>query len=210
MPVEAAATPRVTGTWWCSCGKCRQMPTEDESMCCTEWDLLVTEEMGNLNVSRRNRGLADLRNGPTPYVLKLRISEHGPGPCSYGYRNRAQDLIRRPVIETFFYVPKPNWRRRPTPEGVDGQLSASDPRISRVITPDYRLLIMIIYITFTFRQCRLVSYRVVLEWALKGEVLGCGNRVTLPSCVMWAIRAMYPSPTEEYAGFKDGEIEAVF
>ncbi|CAL8254213.1 unnamed protein product [Gadus morhua 'NCC'] len=27
----AEAVPRITGNWWCACGKCRQMPTEHES-----------------------------------------------------------------------------------------------------------------------------------------------------------------------------------
>ena len=35
----AEAVPRITGGW-CACGKCRQMPTEVESRCCTEWDLV--------------------------------------------------------------------------------------------------------------------------------------------------------------------------
>ncbi|CAL8315418.1 unnamed protein product [Boreogadus saida] len=26
----AEAVPRITGNWWCACGKCRQMPTEIE------------------------------------------------------------------------------------------------------------------------------------------------------------------------------------
>ncbi|CAM4708530.1 unnamed protein product [Leuciscus chuanchicus] len=158
----AAAVSRLTGTWWCSCRKCRQMSTEEESLCCTELDLLVTEGMENLNVS---------------------VDETEVSPTCVTDRD-VRDLLRRPVIETFFYVPKHNWKKRPRPEGLNGQLSD--------------------------RQLRLVSYRVVLEWALKGQQLGRGNRVVLPSCVVWAIRDVFPSSTGQYTGFKEGEIEAVF
>ncbi|XP_065134635.1 P2X purinoceptor 7-like [Paramisgurnus dabryanus] len=159
---EAAVVSRLTGTWWCSCRKCKQMPTEEESLCCTEWDLLFTEGMENLNVS----------------VDETEVS------LTCVTDRDVRDLLQRPVIETFFYVPKLNWKKRPRPEGLNGQLSD--------------------------RQLRMVSYRVVLEWALKGQQLGRGNRVVLPSCVVWAVRDAFPSPTEQYTGFKEGEIEAVF
>ncbi len=60
------------------------------------------------------------------------------------------------------------------------------------------------------RQYRLVAYRVILEWALKGERLGRGNRAVLPSCVVWAVRNAFPSPTGEYVGFTPTEIENLF
>lgn len=102
-PAAEAAAPRVTGTWWCSCRKCRQMPTEEESLCCAEWDLLITEGMENLNVSGD-------------------VSPQSVSPTCVTDRD-VRDLLRRPVIETFFHVPKPNWRRRSRPEGLNGQLS---------------------------------------------------------------------------------------
>ncbi|CAL8300473.1 unnamed protein product [Boreogadus saida] len=55
-----------------------------------------------------------------------------------------RQLLNKPVLETFFWVPKINWKKRPTPEGPNGQLSD--------------------------RQYRLVAYRVILEWALKDVV----------------------------------------
>lgn len=60
------------------------------------------------------------------------------------------------------------------------------------------------------RQYRLVAYHVILEWALKGQPLGRGNRIALPSCVVWAVRDAFPSPTGQYAGFKPSEIEDLF
>ena len=35
-PGAPGAAPR-----WCACGMCRQMPTEEERRCCTQWDLVV-------------------------------------------------------------------------------------------------------------------------------------------------------------------------
>ncbi|KAL2076361.1 hypothetical protein ACEWY4_028062 [Coilia grayii] len=69
--------------------------------------------------------------------------------------------------------------RKPVPEGPDGRLST--------------------------KQCRLVAYRVVLEWGLKGERLGRGQRRVLPSCVVTAIRKEYPSPSGRYHGFQEAE-----
>ena len=37
---EAASRPRTSATWWCSCGCCVQMDTEEESLCCKEWDII--------------------------------------------------------------------------------------------------------------------------------------------------------------------------
>lgn len=54
-------------------------------------------------------------------------------------------------------------------------------------------------------QYRLVSYRVIMEWALKGETLGRGNRKPLPSCVVGAIRRRYPSESGAYVGFQEAE-----
>lgn len=55
------------------------------------------------------------------------------------------------------------------------------------------------------RQYRLVAYRMVTEWALKGEKLGKGHRRVLPSCVVDLIRTKYPSPNGQYQGFKESE-----
>ena len=57
--------------------------------------------------------------------------------------------------------------------------------------------------SFCFRQYRLIAYRIAMEWALRGETLGPGNRRVLPSCVVELIRKTYPSPNGEYAGFKE-------
>ncbi|KAG1928990.1 P2X purinoceptor [Pimephales promelas] len=139
-----ASTTRISCNWWCLCGCCDPMPTEEESLCCKEWDLL---QPGNEKC--------------------VTCTEEFPA------------LIQKTVLDTFFFVPKINWKKRPQPEGPNGQLSID--------------------------QYRLVAYRVVLEWALKGERLGRGIRRPLPSCVVSMIRRKYPSPTGTYIGFQETE-----
>lgn len=56
-----------------------------------------------------------------------------------------------------------------------------------------------------YSQCRLAAYWVVMEWILKGEKLGRHNRQILPSCVVRAIQARYPSSSGTYVGFKEAE-----
>ncbi|KAL2079299.1 hypothetical protein ACEWY4_025043 [Coilia grayii] len=86
-------------------------------------------------------------------------------------------MIHPAVLNFFFRRDKVNWKRDNTPSGPNGQLSSE--------------------------QYRLVSYRVVLEWALKGETLGKGNRTPLPSCVVAAIRQKFPSESGVYVGFQE-------
>lgn len=97
----AEDVPRITGTWWCACDKCRQMPTEVESRCCREWDLILTADMASLNVSVDEDD-----------VLSVCITD-----------NEVRQLMYKPVLETFFWVPKINWKKCPTPEGPNGKLS---------------------------------------------------------------------------------------
>ncbi|KAK0152708.1 hypothetical protein N1851_005751 [Merluccius polli] len=57
----------------------------------------------------------------------------------------------------------------------------------------------------TFFSYRLVAYRIVLEWGLKGTQLGRDNRRVLPSCVVTSIRNKYPSATGQYVGFREAQ-----
>nr|XP_055070427.1 uncharacterized protein LOC129451392 [Misgurnus anguillicaudatus] len=88
-------------------------------------------------------------------------------------------LIHPAVVDFFSRCDKINWKKRPMPSEPNGQL--------------------------TNNQYRLVSYRIVLEWALKGETLGRSNRKPLPSCVVGVIRRKYPSETGVYVGFQEAE-----
>lgn len=36
----ASTQPRTLRNWWCTCRRCKIMPTEEECLCCREWDLL--------------------------------------------------------------------------------------------------------------------------------------------------------------------------
>ncbi|CAM4555623.1 unnamed protein product [Leuciscus chuanchicus] len=88
-------------------------------------------------------------------------------------------LLSNSVLGVFFNLPRINWRRRPRPQGPGG--------------------------TLTVDQYRLVAYRLVLEWMLKGERLGRRSRRDLPACVVRAIRNSYPSPLGDYVGFREAE-----
>ncbi|XP_039650889.1 uncharacterized protein LOC120555826 [Perca fluviatilis] len=146
---EIPDTPnRCAGDWWCSCGQCQPMATEEECLCCRESDV---------------------------FRQCLENSE----ACCVTAMDDFPALINPAVVRTFFNVPKINWKRRPVPEGPDGQLSA--------------------------KQCRLVAYRIVLEWGLQGERLGRKERRVMPSCVVTTIRTKYPSPTGDYRGFQEAE-----
>ncbi|XP_060793031.1 uncharacterized protein LOC132896311 [Neoarius graeffei] len=151
----AAARPRVTDNWWCTCFKCEVMQTEVECYCCQEWDLVM------------------------PRMQDISIDEEADASASVCITNNKDlpALLTAGVLETFFHIPKINWKKRPRPAGPDGQLSAE--------------------------QYRLVAYRIIMEWALKGEKLGPGNRRALPSCVVALIRKTYPSPNGQYVGFKE-------
>ncbi|KAK0156600.1 hypothetical protein N1851_000032 [Merluccius polli] len=82
-------------------------------------------------------------------------------------------LLNQGVLETFFSVDKIHLKKKTRPDGPNGQLS--------------------------MLQYRLVAYRIVLEWGLKG------NRRVLPSCVVTSIRNKYPSATGQYVGFREAQ-----
>ncbi|KAK7175942.1 hypothetical protein R3I93_000259 [Phoxinus phoxinus] len=154
---QASERQRAMETWWCTCLHCHKMHTELESLCCTEWDIVMPQ-------------LEHVEHSADEMTSALRcITEYTGFP----------PLLSRSVLDVFFHLPKVNWKRRPRPEGPGG--------------------------TLTVDQCRLVAYRVVLEWILKGEKLGRHNRKVLPSCVVWSIRERYPSSSGQYVGFKEAE-----
>ncbi|XP_060567198.1 P2X purinoceptor 7-like [Ruditapes philippinarum] len=51
-------------------------------------------------------------------------------------------------------------------------------------------------------QYRLAAYRQFVSLMMKGEKLGKGNRVVIPSCVTQKIRSEFPSSDNTYCGFK--------
>ncbi len=108
---EAAAESRDrrTGDWWCRCGNCKAMETEEECFCCREWDLVIPQ-MQELELDASFQSL-DVSGQSTS--RDVCITEH-------------QDFVphlNRGVLETFFLVEKINWKKRPRPAGPNGQLS---------------------------------------------------------------------------------------
>ena len=97
---SAAPEPerRANSNAHCKCGRCPPMPTEKESLCCREWD-------------RAQFILEDL-----PAAIE------GTGPCMTTHRSFFAH-IDSGVLETYFTIPKINWRRQPDPEGPGGTLS---------------------------------------------------------------------------------------
>lgn len=91
----ASARSRINSTWWCECGHCASMTTEEECLCCLQWGLRPGIE--RLGDSSSNLCLSTLED--------------------------VRAMINRAVIETFFRVPKRNWRTQPKPAGPNGQLS---------------------------------------------------------------------------------------
>ena len=55
---------------------------------------------------------------------------------------------------------------------------------------------------YLFRQARLTAYRQFISWMMKGEKLGKGKRVIIPSCVVTAIRTRFPDSNNDYTGFR--------
>lgn len=57
---QTAARPRIDANWWCSCGQCSTMPTEEECLCCSEWDLRPGDtrlDVSRITVSQLNRAV---------------------------------------------------------------------------------------------------------------------------------------------------------
>ncbi|ROJ92247.1 hypothetical protein DPX16_7133 [Anabarilius grahami] len=38
---QASGRRRSNETWWCTCGKCQPLPTEEESQCCLDWTISI-------------------------------------------------------------------------------------------------------------------------------------------------------------------------
>ena len=91
---QTAARLRIDGKWWCSCGQCSPMPTEEECLCCSEWDLRPGDARLDVSINDCLTTVEDFSS-----------------------------LINRAVVETFFRIPKKNWKTQPKPAGPNGQLS---------------------------------------------------------------------------------------
>ena len=91
---QTGARPRLNANWWCACGQCSPIATEEECVSCSEWDLKPADKRMDLS---RNICLTTLEDFSA--------------------------MTNRAVVETFFHVPKINWKTQPKPAGPNGQLS---------------------------------------------------------------------------------------
>ena len=48
-----------------------------------------------------------------------------------------------------------------------------------------------------------MAYNQYSAWVHHYEVLGRGKRIVIPACVISRIRGEFPSPTNNYTGFKE-------
>lgn len=98
--VENVAQERIGNTQWCECMNCISMPTDPESYCCHEWNL-VTGQIQDLSESE------DTGDSRTVCITYTDFPA----------------LLTPGVLRTFFGFPKINWKKRPKPEGPNDSLS---------------------------------------------------------------------------------------
>ncbi len=79
------------------------MPTEVESYCCFEWEL-VMPQMQDLSIPDEEAGAS----------ASVCITHHQDFPT----------ILNAGVLQTFFHIPKINWRKRPRAAGPDGEMSS--------------------------------------------------------------------------------------
>ena len=68
---------------------------------------------------------------------------------------------------------------------------------------DYDFLIKCFDLFFPFRNFRSMAYNQYPAWVQEYEILGCGNRTVIPACITSRIRREFPSPINNYTGFKE-------
>ena len=107
---EQQREPRAGHTSWCLCTNCIPMATEVESLCCHEFHRaqFLLDELQE-EIEARQEEAEEPAEQPEPLCVTLHAS-FGPH-------------VDRHILETYFRVPKKNWRRQPNPAGPNGRLS---------------------------------------------------------------------------------------
>ena len=96
---EEPAMARAGANWWCLCSNCAPMDTEQESVCCQEFvrcQFLLEE----ITESEDDTDVVCVVDHPS-------FEPH----------------MDSGVLETYFRIPKVNWKRQPRPTGPNGRLS---------------------------------------------------------------------------------------
>lgn len=99
-PTGAGERARTNSNWWCTCDCCEQMPTETESLCCSEWDQVL------------------------PSMVGINLADDPEQNSCVAASDAFAAMIHPVVVDFFFRRDKVNWRKKPTPSGPDGQLTS--------------------------------------------------------------------------------------
>ena len=97
---EDPGQTRAGADWWCHCSRCTPMDTDRESYCCREFP-------------RCHFLLEEIAKSADETAPPACVTEHP----SFGPH------MDRGVLETYFKIPKVNWKRQPKPAGRNGRLS---------------------------------------------------------------------------------------
>lgn len=96
---EEPAGARAGAIWWCLCSNCAPMDTEQESVCCREFQRcqFLLDEM-------------------------MESDSDDPDVCVVDHPSFSPHMDSG-VLQTYFRIPKVNWKRQPKPTGPNGRLS---------------------------------------------------------------------------------------
>ena len=95
---EEPGMARAGADWWCLCAHCSPMDTEVESVCCKEFE--------------RCRFLLE----------EISDSDEDTDICVVDHPSFAPHMDSG-VLDTYFRIPKVNWKRQPKPAGTNGRLT---------------------------------------------------------------------------------------
>ena len=101
VPGDPDERRRADSNWWCECKTCLPMATEMECLCCAEWDKVLPSMSGD-------------HGNDTTEEDRVCVTTTEDFTA----------MIHPAVLSFFFRRDKVNWKRKNTPSGPNGQLSA--------------------------------------------------------------------------------------
>ncbi|XP_071941818.1 uncharacterized protein [Antedon mediterranea] len=110
-PLPTALVSRLNDSFWCTCGFCTPMATEDECVCCNE-------VQQTLSLLERERPTTTPMEKDDDLLLRC-ITSH----CDL------EAHLNTSVLTTFFRSHRHNWKQFPKPRGLHGQLNNEQYRL---------------------------------------------------------------------------------